>query len=49
MQEGIGNMDEWWRQMPGDWTEIESDITLEEAKKLLWRFQTDPAIFWEVQ
>jgi hypothetical protein len=49
MQAALEGLEEWWHAMPGDWTEIESGITLKLVKKLLWRFQTQPAIFWGVQ
>lgn len=49
MEAVLENLDEWWKKMPGDWTEIQSGITLEGAKTLLWRFKTDPAIFWGVE
>lgn len=46
MQACCESVDEWWQQMPEDWTEVESGITLDGAKKLLWRFETEPDIFW---
>ena len=49
MQDALRNLDEWWQQMPEGWTEIESGITLERVKTLLWRFQNQPAIFWGVE
>lgn len=46
MKAAFGGLDEWWKQIPKDWTEVESGITLPRIKKLLWRFQDDPTIFW---
>jgi hypothetical protein len=49
MEAGLESLEEWWQQMPREWTEINSGITLELVKKLLWRFETEPAIFWGIE
>ncbi len=49
MQAALESLDEWWQEMPMGWTEIESGITLKLVKNLLWRFQTDPAMFWGIE
>lgn len=46
MQALMNELDAWWHAMPPEWTEVNTGLTLESAKKLLWQFQTDPARFW---
>jgi hypothetical protein len=48
MQAALTDLDAWWQAMPPEWTEVETGLTLEGVRKLLWRFQTDPANFWGV-
>lgn len=42
----LGELSQWWRQMPEAWTEIETGLTLAGLQRLLSRFQDDPATFW---
>jgi hypothetical protein len=48
MTQALADVPEWWGQMPEDWTEIESGITLEKVLQFLWRFQEGSSSFWEV-
>ena len=47
MKAALTNLDQWWKDMPPEWTDDYSGFTLQQVKTLLWRFETDPAIFWE--
>jgi len=35
-----------WKELPGDWTEVTSGITLGEVESLLWKFDRETDIFW---
>lgn len=49
MSNALTDLPTLWQAMPPDWTEIDAGLTLEGVQTLLWRFETDPAIFWEGQ
>ena len=37
-----------WAAIPAEWTEIETGLTIDKVTRLLWRFEENPASFWEV-
>jgi hypothetical protein len=39
----------WWKAMPGEWTEVESGITLARLEKMLSRFEKSSRTFWRAQ
>lgn len=45
----LENLSPWWKEMPDDWTEVETGLTLEGLEKLLWRFAKNSRTFWRVQ
>lgn len=47
MRNALSSLDEWWTAMPPQWTGVGTGVSLDLVNKLLWRFQTAPAIFWE--
>ena len=47
MSAALEGLPQWWREMPGAWTEVETGLTLAGLQKLLSRFRDDPATFWE--
>jgi hypothetical protein len=46
MRAALTHLDQWWQDMPPDWTATGVEPTLQQVRTLLWRFETDPAIFW---
>jgi hypothetical protein len=46
MKAALTQLDQWWNEMPPEWTDVSTGFTLDQVKTLLWRFETDPAIFW---
>jgi hypothetical protein len=46
MKAALTHLDQWWKDMPPDWTETGIEPSLQSVQSLLWRFETDPAIFW---
>lgn len=38
-----------WRELPEKWTEVATGITLDGARSLLSRFESEPHIFWSTQ
>lgn len=46
MKAALNDLDGWWRAMPPEWTELETGVTLASVKRLLWRFEAEPAKFW---
>jgi hypothetical protein len=35
-----------WNELPEDWTEVESGLSLATIESLLWKFDLEPDIFW---
>lgn len=46
MKTALTHLDQWWNAMPPEWTETGVEPTMDTVRKLLWRFETDRAIFW---
>jgi hypothetical protein len=46
MHAALSDLERWWRELPVEWTEIDTGLTLNSLKKMLWRFETEPASFW---
>lgn len=46
MVSSVEDLPRWWREMPEEWAEIETGLTLEGLTKLLWRFESDGHTFW---
>ncbi|MEO7677745.1 MAG: HipA family kinase [Verrucomicrobiota bacterium] len=46
MKAALADMPEWWREMPEQWTEIDSGIKLSAVQKLLSRFDGNARTFW---
>jgi hypothetical protein len=42
----LNELDTWWNEMPAMWTGMETVISLDLVRSLLWRFQTEPINFW---
>lgn len=47
MRVALQGLEHWWRQMPPGWTDMPTGITFDSVQKMLWRFETDSAKFWE--
>ncbi len=47
MHAALQELEHWWREMPSGWTDTPTGITFESVQKMLWRFETDSAKFWE--
>lgn len=47
--DALGQLDTIWAELPEDWTEIETDITLESVRATLSRFRVQPKLFWSLQ
>lgn len=43
----LGHLPAIWREMPEEWTEVESGISLAAIESLLWQFDREAARFWE--
>jgi HipA-like kinase len=46
MRAALSDVPQWWREMPEDWTETETGLTLDGARKLLSRFDENSRTFW---
>jgi len=46
MKAALTKLDQWWKDMPPEWTDDYTGLTLQQVQTLLWRFETNPAIFW---
>jgi hypothetical protein len=46
MKAALTNLDQWWKDMPPEWTDDYTRLNLQQVQTLLWRFETNPAIFW---
>jgi hypothetical protein len=49
MRAALADLHQDWADMPPEWTEIETGLTLDTVTKLLWRFERNHGKFWEVQ
>jgi hypothetical protein len=47
MRAALQELENWWGQMPPEWTEAPTGVTFESVKKMLWRFEDESAKFWE--
>ncbi len=48
MRAAAGRLDEFWAQMPAEWTGVPHPLTRASLHDLLWRFERDPASFWHL-
>lgn len=46
MRTALTGFDQWWKDMPPEWTDDYTELTLQQVRTLMWRFETDPCIFW---
>jgi len=46
MKAALDNLDDWWNQMPAEWTDVPTGFKLEQVKTLLSRFETEADRFW---
>ncbi len=44
----LGHLPAIWREMPEEWTEVESGIRLATIESLLWQFEREADRFWRV-
>lgn len=49
MAAALKNLPTYWNSMPPEWTELDTGLTLDSVTTLLWRFDTNPAMFWGEQ
>ena len=49
MRNALSELPKWWNEMPAEWTEVDTGLSLNQITSLLWRFQDKPSIFWRVQ
>jgi hypothetical protein len=49
MTTALDELPAWWNTMPAEWTEIDTGLTFDSVRTLLWRFRDSPATFWEAQ
>lgn len=47
MRAALQDLEDWWAEMPPEWTDPPTGITVESVRKMLWRFETESARFWE--
>lgn len=47
MRAALQEVEKWWAEMPPGWTDTPTGVTFESVKKMLWRFDTESAKFWE--
>ena len=48
MKDTLAHLDQWWNEMPPEWTDAPTGPTLQQVETLLWRFEAKPGIFWGV-
>jgi hypothetical protein len=46
MRRVAARIPDYWREMPAEWTEVDSGITLPHIKRVLSRFETNPERLW---
>jgi len=42
----LGQLQTVWGELPMDWTEVDSGLTLADVESLLWKFDREDATFW---
>lgn len=47
MRAALGSLQQRWNEMPEEWTEFETGLTLDWLTGFLWRFEKNPSTFWE--
>ena len=47
MRAALQELENWWAEMPHEWTDTPTGVTLETVQKMLWRFDAESAKFWE--
>jgi hypothetical protein len=44
----LGHLKTIWNEMPEDWTEVDSGLTLAGVESLLWKFDQEADTFWRI-